>query len=179
MLNLLARTMRDWPAPCCWSWSSSAPYAAAQIPDVPGWQLFWHDEFDGNSLNTTNWDALDRQDSFNNEKQYYRPEQVTVASGNLQITATNQPLANKLYRSGLITSKSLFGQGRFEARIDLPTTQGMWPAFWLNAQSGSMAAGWRDRHYGKPRQPADPREQRVPLAKKSRPLLRQPSICVA
>src|SRR5438128_1724360 len=86
-------------------WSSThAARLAAQIPDVPGWQLFFHDEFDGNSLNTTTWDPLDRQDSFNNEKQYYRPEQVTVANGNLQITATNQPLANKLYRSGLITS---------------------------------------------------------------------------
>src|SRR3954468_11431536 len=36
--------------------------AGAQVPDVPGWQLFFHDEFDGNSLNTTNWTALDRQD---------------------------------------------------------------------------------------------------------------------
>ena len=107
----------------------------AQIPDVPGWELSWHDEFDGTSLNTTNWEALNRQDSFNNEKQYYLPEQVTVANGNLQLTATNQPLANtdKDYRSGLVTSKALYGPGRFEARIDLPTTQGMWPAFWLNA----------------------------------------------
>jgi beta-glucanase (GH16 family) len=115
--------------------------ASAQIPDVAGWQLFFHDEFDGNSLNTTNWTALDRQDSFNNEKQYYRPEQVTVANGNLQITATNQPLANKLYRSGLITSKALYGQGRFEARIDLPTTQGMWPAFWMNANQVQWPLG--------------------------------------
>src|ERR1051326_8152195 len=100
-------------------WPGFAERAPAQIPDLPGWQLFWHDEFDGNSLNTTNWTALDRQDSFNNEKQYYRPEQVTIANGNLQITATNQPLANKLYRSGLITSNALYGQGRYEARIDL------------------------------------------------------------
>jgi beta-glucanase (GH16 family) len=106
--------------------------AKAQIPDVPGWQLFWHDEFDGSSLNTAEWAPMDRQDSFNSEKQYYRPEQVTVSNGNLVITATNQQLANKPYRSGLITSKDLFGQGRFEARMDLPTTQGMWPAFWMN-----------------------------------------------
>jgi beta-glucanase (GH16 family) len=106
--------------------------SAAQIPDVPGWQLFWHDEFDGNSLNTTNWTALTRQDQNNNEKEYYTPGQVTVANGNLQITATAQPLGNKQYRSGLITSNMLFGQGRIEARIDLPTTQGMWPAFWMN-----------------------------------------------
>ncbi len=59
--------------------------AVAQIPDLPGWQLFWHDEFDGNTLNTTNWTALNRQDSYNNEKEYYIPSQVTVAGGNLQI----------------------------------------------------------------------------------------------
>ena len=122
-------------------WLGHVEPVAAQIPDVPGWQLFFHDEFVGNSLNTTNWEPLDRQDSFNNEKQYYTPAQVTAANGNLQITATNQPLANKLYRSGLITSKSLFGQGRFEARIDLPTTQGMWPAFWLNANQVQWPLG--------------------------------------
>ncbi|HEY2841136.1 MAG TPA: glycoside hydrolase family 16 protein, partial [Pirellulales bacterium] len=104
----------------------------AQIPDVPGWQLSWHDEFDGSSLNTTNWTALNRLDSFNNEKQYYSSGQVSVANGSLQLTATNQPVRNKAYGSGLITSNALYGPGRFEARIDLPTTQGMWPAFWLN-----------------------------------------------
>jgi beta-glucanase (GH16 family) len=112
--------------------SCFAHEACAQIPDVPGWQLFWHDEFDGTTLNTTNWTALDRQDSFNNEKQYYWHDQVKVSGGNLQITAINTPRANKLYQSGLITSNALYGQGRFEARIDLPTTQGMWPAFWMN-----------------------------------------------
>jgi beta-glucanase (GH16 family) len=123
------------------AWVLCAGRVAAQIPDVPGWQLFFHDEFDGASLNTTNWTALDRQNSFNNEKQYYRPEQVTVANGNLQLTATNQPLASKLYRSGLITSKALYGPGRFEARVDLPTTQGMWPAFWLNANQVAWPLG--------------------------------------
>ena len=46
-------------------------------------------------LNTTNWTALNRQDSFNNEKQYYWPGQVTVANGNLQLTAINQPRRRK------------------------------------------------------------------------------------
>ena len=114
------------------AWVAWTGRAVAQIPDVPGWQLFWHDEFDGTTLNTTNWTALNRQDQNNNEKQYYTPGQVSVANGNLQLTATNQPLGNKLYRSGLITSNALYGQGRYEARIDLPTTNGMWPAFWMN-----------------------------------------------
>ncbi|MEM8678235.1 MAG: glycoside hydrolase family 16 protein, partial [Planctomycetota bacterium] len=112
---------------CC------ANLVTAQIPDVPGWDLVWNDEFDGTSLNTTNWTALDRRDSFNNELQYYHPNQVTVSSGNLELTAIDVPLQGKPYQSGLVTSNNLFGPGRFEARIDLPTTQGMWPAFWLNA----------------------------------------------
>lgn len=115
--------------------------AAGQIPDVPGWELFWHDEFDGTSLNNANWTALNRENSYNNELQYYRPEQVTVANGNLQITATNQPLSTKLYRSGLITSRAIYGPGRFEARMDLPTSRGMWPAFWLNANQVSWPQG--------------------------------------
>jgi beta-glucanase (GH16 family) len=126
------RTIAVTLAPVLLLCASNAERAAAQIPDVPGWQLFWHDEFDGTTLNTTNWTALNRQDQNNNEKQYYTPGQVSVANGNLQLTATNQPLGNKLYRSGLITSNTLFGQGRIEARIDLPTTKSMWPAFWMN-----------------------------------------------
>ena len=111
----------------------TATVASAQIPPVPGWELFWNDEFDGTTLNISNWEALDRKDSFNNEKQYYHPNQVAVADGNLQLTAIDTPRAGKAYQSGLITSRDLFGPGRFEARVDLPTTQGMWPAFWLNA----------------------------------------------
>lgn len=107
--------------------------AIAQVPDLPGWDLVWNDEFDGTSLNTDNWEALFRQDSFNNEKQFYHPNQVAVNDGNLELTAINVPLGNKAYQSGLVTSQDLFGPGRFEARIDLPTSQGMWPAFWLNA----------------------------------------------
>jgi len=39
------------------------------------------------------------------------------------------------------TSKDLFGAGRFEARIDLPSSQGMWPAFWLNANGVQWPLG--------------------------------------
>lgn len=106
-------------------------FAEDPIPDVPGWKLSWHDEFDGTAVNTQNWNALNLQNSQNNEKQYYRPEQASVVDGKLRITATNQPLNGKQYRSARLESKQQFPVGRFEARIDLPTTQGMWPAFWL------------------------------------------------
>jgi beta-glucanase (GH16 family) len=109
----------------------NAPYAVAQVPDLPSWKLHWHDEFDGPQINEQNWQRIDRKNSFNNEKQYYRPEQATIVDGKLRITATNEPLDGKPYRSARLESMSQFGPGRFEARIDLPTTQGMWPAFWL------------------------------------------------
>jgi beta-glucanase (GH16 family) len=114
---------------------------SAQVPNLPGWDLVFNDEFDGTSLNTTNWTALDRKDSFNNEKQYYHPNQVAVSGGNLVITAINVPRQGKAYQSGLITSNNLFGPGRFEARMDLPTTQGMWPAFWLNPNQVQWPTG--------------------------------------
>ncbi|TWU29792.1 glycoside hydrolase family 16 protein [Bythopirellula polymerisocia] len=126
-LNLISFLQALLGVACC------ANLVSGQIPDLPGWDLVWNDEFSGTSLNTENWVALDRRDSPNNEKQYYHPNQVTVSGGNLQLTAINLPRDGKDFQSGLITSQSLFGPGRFEARIDLPTTQGMWPAFWLNA----------------------------------------------
>ncbi len=119
----------------------SESQAEDPIADRPGWDLAWHDEFDGNSLNTDNWTALDRKDSYNNEKQYYHPDQVEVSDGSLHLTAINVPRQGKAYQSGLVTSKDLYGEGRFEARIDLPTSQGMWPAFWLNANHVSWPLG--------------------------------------
>jgi hypothetical protein len=105
--------------------------AIAQVPDLPGWRLHWHDEFDGPQVNGQHWRLIDLKNSFNNERQHYRPEQASIVDGKLQITATNEPLDGKLYRSARLESMMKFGPGRFEARIDLPTTQGMWPAFWL------------------------------------------------
>jgi beta-glucanase (GH16 family) len=105
--------------------------AGAQVPNLPGWDLVWNDEFDAGALDTARWEALDRKDSFNNEKQYYLPDQVSVANGLLTITATDQPLAGKAYRSGLVRTWAEQTYGRWEVRADLPTTQGMWPAIWL------------------------------------------------
>lgn len=101
--------------------------------DLPGWKLVWQDEFDGASLDLDKWKPMERKDSFNKEKQFYHPDQVKVADGLLHLTAIDSPRADKPFQSGLVTSRERFKHGRFEARIHLPSTQGMWPAFWLNA----------------------------------------------
>jgi beta-glucanase (GH16 family) len=111
------------------------PAAAAPIPDLPGWQLSWQDEFDGMQVNEQKWQLIDLENSHNNEKQYYLPEQASVVNGSLRITATDEDYESKDYRSARLESHQAFPMGRFEARIDLPTTQGMWPAFWLLPKS--------------------------------------------
>lgn len=113
----------------------------AQVPDLPGWDLVWNDEFDGTSLDTGRWEALNRQDSHNNEKQYYLASQVAVDNGLLTITANDQPIANKQYRSGLVRTWEEHTYGRWEIRANLPTTQGMWPAIWLLPRNEAWPSG--------------------------------------
>jgi beta-glucanase (GH16 family) len=108
---------------------------------LPGYTLQWVDEFNGNSVDGFRWEVLNRRDSFNNEKQYYRPEQVSVGNGNLRLTATNQPLNGKAYRSGLVRTWAEQTYGRWEIRASLPSTQGMWPAIWLLPRNANWPSG--------------------------------------
>jgi len=105
--------------------------ASSVASDLPGWQLVWEDDFAGTEVDTDKWELLTVRNSYNHEKQFYLPEQISVVDGKLRITASDEPMEDKLYRSGRLWTKQQWRFGRFEARIKLPTTQGMWPAFWL------------------------------------------------
>ena len=72
---------------------------------LQGWKLTWQDEFDGPVVDGRKWNMINKKNSDNNEKQYYVPEQASIVDGNLRITATNQPLDGKLYRSARLESK--------------------------------------------------------------------------
>ncbi len=80
--------------------------------------------------------------SGNNEAEYYSDKSVgknpfSLKNGVLSITASNAPPGsnpdNLPYDSGLITSYKSFAMtyGLFEVRAELPTGQGLWPAFWM------------------------------------------------
>jgi len=101
----------------------------------PCMELIWSDEFDGTALDTSRWNYEIGDAQFNNEQQYYSafPENIKVENGRLVITAREDSLGTSSYSSAKITSqrKGDFRYGRFEARIKLPLTQGMWPAFWM------------------------------------------------
>ena len=98
--------------------------------------LTMSDEFDGETLNTANWTPVDAPALLGNGSlQYYtsRSENLKVEDGMLHIIARQESFEGLNYTSARIESKGLFQQkyGRFEARIQLPWSQGLWPAFWL------------------------------------------------
>ena len=99
--------------------------------ELEGWTLIWSDDFSGDKLDLEKWEPIEKKDSHNNEKQYYLADHISVEGGNLCITATDEPMDGKLYRSGRLRTRKEWNTGRFEARLSLPATQGMWPAFWL------------------------------------------------
>lgn len=71
----------------------------------------------------------------NNELQYYtdRPENIKIEDGMLHIIAREESFEGANFTSARIKTQGLFEKqyGRFEARIQLPWGQGIWPAFWL------------------------------------------------
>jgi beta-glucanase (GH16 family) len=101
-----------------------------------GWELVWHDEFDGETINPENW-LFNTGDSGwgNNEWQYYtdRPENARVEDGMLIIEARQENYLGSDYTSARMITQYLHSwtYGRVEARMKLPTGQGVWPAFWM------------------------------------------------
>ncbi len=106
---------------------------SAQAPAIPGWRLVWNDEFRGTTLNTGVWNSENVAWPYNNELEYYRPQQATVLNSQLNIKAEHISVGGRNYVSARINTSGHFSQqyGRFEARMLLPAGQGYWPAFWL------------------------------------------------
>ena len=121
-------------------------------PHGPYTNLVWSDEFNGASLDSTNWNIeTGGTGNGNGELQYYTNGQnISFAGGALIITARQENPANYqcwygtcTYTSSRITtaSKREFTYGRIEARIQIPYGQGLWPAFWMLGNNiGSV--GW-------------------------------------
>lgn len=139
--ELSLRVMPGLMAAVCGVGVASLAVDAVDAQVVPGWNLNWVDNFSGPAVDGLRWEVLTRRDSFNNEKQYYLPAQVSIHLGNLRLTATNEPLDGKAYRSGLVRTWAEQTYGRWEVRASLPTTQGMWPAIWLLPRNANWPSG--------------------------------------
>lgn len=125
----------------------------AQCVYIQDCELVWWDDFDGTSVDTNKWEFMIGDGSNyglwrwgNNEKQYYRSENATVANGELTITAKQEPFGGYQYTSARLRTRNKgdWTYGRMEMRAKLPVGQGMWPAFWMlpsNSPYGGWAAG--------------------------------------
>jgi beta-glucanase (GH16 family) len=124
---------------------------------LPGWTLTWSDEFegpDGTAVDPTKWNQETGNGGWNanRELEYYTPgtANAVVSGGSLVITATDSGASAYTcgygtcqYTSARFNTKGKFSQayGLFEARIQIPRGQGLWPAFWtLGDDIGT--AGW-------------------------------------
>jgi beta-glucanase (GH16 family) len=120
--------------------SASPPDAA-----LAGWTLTWSDEFngaDGSAVDSTKWKHdVGGTGWGNDELEYYTDatQNAVVQGGNLVITATDQGASQYQcsygtckYTSARLLTEGLFSQqyGRFEARAQMPTGKGLWPAIW-------------------------------------------------
>jgi hypothetical protein len=125
----------DEPVPLDSGYFSPLTYA--------GYNLVWQDEFNGSSVDAANWTFETGGEWFNNELQYYRTENTTVAGGVLTIEARKEEFGGHSYTSSrMITqNKKSFKYGRVDIRALLPKGQGIWPALWtLGENIGSV--GW-------------------------------------
>lgn len=104
------------------------------IPE--GWNLIWHDEFDGEAIDTNNWTYdLGAGGWGNGEAEYYtsRPENARLENGMLVIEARQEKFEDSYYTSARLKTQGLqsFQYGRMEARLKVPSGKGLWPAFWM------------------------------------------------
>lgn len=125
--------------------------------DGNGQNLVWNDEFD--SLDLGNWSFETGGGGWgNNELQYYTGGQNASiqydgqANSNVLVIEARQEGGHDCWYGAcqytstrMITSgKREFQYGRIEARIKLPQTQGIWPAFWMLGNDVFSGTGWPD-----------------------------------
>jgi beta-glucanase (GH16 family) len=133
----------------CGGSKASGPQTPAPTPTptpTPSgpWQLTWSDEFDGadgTRPDESTWTYdLGGNGWGNQELESYtnHAENASIQGGALVITARAEHVTGtdgiaRDYTSARLKTQGHFAQayGRFEARIQSPRGQGLWPAFWM------------------------------------------------
>ena len=142
------------PVPLQTTGTTNEPQATQFLPagQQGAWNLIFHDEFSGNSLDKTKWNTCYFNYKVDNgcthdqgELEFYQPGAVHVSNGTARLQADNHPYTASdgktfQYTSGMITTgpavddpkKTLFSftYGFMEMRAKVPAGKGFWPAFW-------------------------------------------------
>lgn len=93
------------------------------------WELYWSDEFEGDSLDSSKWNVESGTSSLAVKK----ADNVKVEDGNCVITVrSDDSTLDYEYSTAFVTTahKFSFCYGRLEFRAKLPSGQGVWPALW-------------------------------------------------
>ncbi|MCB8995528.1 MAG: family 16 glycosylhydrolase [Bacteroidales bacterium] len=117
------------------------------------YHLVWQEDFDGNSLDSSVWNVVERRGIWNTgqnaELEFYKTENVSVGDdglGNncLIISTLKENVNGYSFSSGRINSNAKFSfkYGKLVAKIKIPDLKnGLWPAFWTE---GFTPIGWPD-----------------------------------
>ncbi|MGB5259002.1 MAG: glycoside hydrolase family 16 protein [Gammaproteobacteria bacterium] len=123
------------------------PTGGYQSPlSYPGYTLVWNDEFSGTALNLANWSyetGTGNGGWGNQELQYYRSQNTSVANGLLTIEARQENFGGRNYTSSRLKTqgKQTFRYGKIDIRAALPRGQGLWPALWMLGKN-FPTVGW-------------------------------------
>ncbi len=137
--SLLARRRSRLGALAAVSIACLACYGDLTSPLNVEWKLAWQDEFDGPAgqlPDPANW-GFELGTDWGNGQLEYDTDLAENASldgaGNLAIVARQTPYLGRSYTSARLNTRGRREQteGRFEARIKIPTAAGIWPAFWM------------------------------------------------
>ncbi|RAW01649.1 carbohydrate-binding protein [Pseudochryseolinea flava] len=118
-------------------------FAAGSL-EAQNWQLVWQDEFTNGISSDWVFETGTGSGGWgNNELQYYRRENATVSNGQLVITARRESFGGMNYTSARMKTqgRKSWKYGKIEARIAMPSFQGIWPAFWMLGDN-ITSVGW-------------------------------------
>jgi|GEM_PF-2793216 len=111
----------------------------APFGNKSGYELVFHDEFNGNRLDTSKWSTQFYWGRTHNTHYmtYFAPDTFEVTDGKLRIKAEKRRGSRPEYKGGLINTFERFAwqYGYFEMKAKLPKGKGLWPAFWLSSNS--------------------------------------------
>ncbi|TFK99149.1 glycoside hydrolase family 16 protein [Pterulicium gracile] len=126
-------------------------YTRTSLEDGSKLQLVFSDEFnhDGRTFwpgDDPYWEAHNMHYWGTNNLEWYHPEAITTAGGNLILTLSERQINGLDYMGGFMSTwnKLCFQGGYIEASIVLPgenNVAGLWPAFWTLGNLGRAGYG--------------------------------------
>lgn len=106
------------------------PNRNADRIDLQNRELIWHDEFEGDTLDTSKWTVFDT----NEHTTYFTPDQVTVGDGaaRLRIEYRKDGKWGDGFYAGWLSTAQTFRNtyGYYEIRCKMPKGEGLHAAFW-------------------------------------------------